>query len=248
MRTKSSRPFSILFFFAFGPSLVTSCPPPSLCSPSASCPSGTVDRHSILSAMLVSTIVSALSLFAVASAQSTGTSASASATQSVVASAAPGTNGYDYIGCYNETTGIAGTSGARAITGGKMDTGDNTTVAECLQYCGQNSYQYAGLEYSKEYVTTERVKKARRYTDSEFTGAGVVATSLLCRISCPSRTARLPVWATTVSSVVVSLRFPSTTLRARRLALTTPLLRPKVLQLRSLLRAGPTSLVQVSWL
>ncbi|CAD0095327.1 unnamed protein product [Aureobasidium mustum] len=100
--------------------------------------------------MLVATIVSALSLFAVASAQSTSTSASASATRSVVASAAPGTNGYDYIGCYNETTGIAGTSGARAITGGKMDTGDNTTVADCLQYCGQNSYQYAGLEYSKE--------------------------------------------------------------------------------------------------
>ncbi|KAG9698849.1 hypothetical protein KCU95_g2247, partial [Aureobasidium melanogenum] len=102
--------------------------------------------------MLVSTIVSALSLFAVASAQSsaTSTSASTTATHSVVASAAPGTNGYDYLGCYNETTGIAGTSGARAITGGKMETGDNTTVADCLQYCGQNSYQYAGLEYSKE--------------------------------------------------------------------------------------------------
>ncbi|KAG9562903.1 hypothetical protein KCU79_g6075, partial [Aureobasidium melanogenum] len=102
--------------------------------------------------MLVSTIVSALSLLAVASAQSsaTSTSAATSATHSVVASAAPGTNGYDYIGCYNETTGISGTSGARALTGGKMETGDNTTVADCLEYCGQNSYQYAGLEYSKE--------------------------------------------------------------------------------------------------
>lgn len=112
--------------------------------------------------MLVSTIVSALSLFAVAFAQSsaTSTSASASAAHSVVASAAPGTNGYDYIGCYNETTGIAGTSGARALTGGKMESGDNTTVAECLEYCGQNSYQYAGLEYSKEYVTLEDNSKS----------------------------------------------------------------------------------------
>ncbi|KAK6000723.1 hypothetical protein QM012_003448 [Aureobasidium pullulans] len=102
--------------------------------------------------MLVSTIVSALSLFAAASAQSsaTTTATSTSAIHSVVASAAPGTNGYDYIGCYNETTGVPGTAGTRAITNGKMDTGDNTTVAECLQYCGQNSYQFAGLEYSKE--------------------------------------------------------------------------------------------------
>lgn len=199
--------------------------------------------------MLVSTIVSALSLLAVASAQSsaTSTSAATSATHSVVASAAPGTNGYDYIGCYNETTGISGTSGARALTGGKMETGDNTTVADCLEYCGQNSYQYAGLEYSKEYVILRGQEKATRYTDYAFTGVGAVATFLLCRPSCPSRTARLPAWATTVSFVVVSLRSPSTTLRARRLALTT-LRRLKVLPPRSLLRAGPICWVLVPWL
>lgn len=186
--------------------------------------------------MLVSTIVSALSLFAVASAQSsaTSTTASASTTHSVVASAAPGTNGYDYLGCYNETTGIAGTSGARALTGGKMETGDNTTVAECLDYCGQNSYQYAGLEYSKEYVTPRVKGKARNHTDLRSTGVGAVATSLLCQTSCPSPTVRLPVWATTLSFVVVTLRFRSTTLRARRLVLMI-LLRPKVLLPRSLL-------------
>ncbi|CAD0107963.1 unnamed protein product [Aureobasidium uvarum] len=103
--------------------------------------------------MLVSTIVSALSLFAVASAQSsisTSSSAAASASTSVAAVAATGSNGYSYAGCYNETTGIAGTNGDRALSGGKMETGDTTTVAVCLQYCGDSNYQYAGLEYSKE--------------------------------------------------------------------------------------------------
>lgn len=102
--------------------------------------------------MLSSTFVSALSLLAVASAQSSAstTSAAASASASVVATAAAGSDGYSYMGCYNETTEIAGTSGARALSGGKMETGNDTTVAACLQYCGDSNYQYAGLEYSKE--------------------------------------------------------------------------------------------------
>jgi hypothetical protein len=104
--------------------------------------------------MFVSAFVSALSLFAVASAQSSAStsSAAATATSSVVAIAAAGSDGYSYMGCYNETTGIEGTSGARALSGGKMETGNDTTVAACLQYCGDSNYQYAGLEYSKEYV------------------------------------------------------------------------------------------------
>jgi hypothetical protein len=101
--------------------------------------------------MLVSAFVSALSLFAVASAQSTTTSAVAS-TSSIAAIAAAGSNGYSYMGCYNETVGVEGTTGARAITGGKMETGNDTTVAACLQYCGDSNYQFAGLEYSKECV------------------------------------------------------------------------------------------------
>jgi hypothetical protein len=105
--------------------------------------------------MLVSAFVSALSLFAVASAQSsasTTSAAAAAASSSVVATAAAGSNGYSYMGCYNETTDIEGTSGARALANGKMDTGNDTTVASCLQYCGDSNYQFAGLEYSKEYV------------------------------------------------------------------------------------------------
>ncbi|KAI4846348.1 hypothetical protein E4T44_05114 [Aureobasidium sp. EXF-8845] len=54
------------------------------------------------------------------------------------------------MGCYNETVGVEGTTGARALTSGKMETGNDTTVAACLQYCGDSNYQFAGLEYSKE--------------------------------------------------------------------------------------------------
>ncbi|TIA53337.1 WSC-domain-containing protein [Aureobasidium pullulans] len=103
--------------------------------------------------MLASTIISALSLFAVASAQSStasASSASASATSAVAASIAAGSNGYSYVGCWNETTGIEGTAGARALSGGKMESVDTATVEACLEYCGASNYQYAGLEYAQE--------------------------------------------------------------------------------------------------
>ena len=111
-------------------------------------------NHSLFT-MLASTIISALSLFAVASAQSStasASSASASATSAVAASIAAGSNGYSYVGCWNETTGIEGTSGARALSGGKMESVDTATVEACLEYCGASNYQYAGLEYAQEYV------------------------------------------------------------------------------------------------
>ena len=63
--------------------------------------------------MLVPLFVPLVSLLAVASAQSSNSSSS-------TAVAAAGSNGYSYIGCWNETTGIAGTSGARALPNGKM--------------------------------------------------------------------------------------------------------------------------------
>ncbi|THW96498.1 WSC-domain-containing protein [Aureobasidium pullulans] len=109
-------------------------------------------NHSLFT-MLASTIISALSLFAVASAQSStasASSASASATSAVAASIAAGSNGYSYVGCWNETTGIEGTAGARALSGGKMESVDTATVEACLEYCGASNYQYAGLEYAQE--------------------------------------------------------------------------------------------------
>ncbi|KAI5204641.1 hypothetical protein E4T42_01004 [Aureobasidium subglaciale] len=102
--------------------------------------------------MFVSAFVSALSLVAVASAQSSSTSASAAASASatVVPVAAAGSNGYSYAGCWNETTSVEGTANTRALSGGKMESVTTTTVAGCLQYCGDSNYQYAGLEYAQE--------------------------------------------------------------------------------------------------
>lgn len=118
--------------------------------------------------MLASAFIPLLSLFAVASAQS---STAASDASSAVATAAAGTNGYTYAGCWNETTGVEGTTGARALSGGKMvqlsqdtpsirhtilihtqESNDTATVTSCLEYCGASNYQYAGLEYAQEYV------------------------------------------------------------------------------------------------
>ncbi|TKA69140.1 hypothetical protein B0A49_06319, partial [Cryomyces minteri] len=81
-----------------------------------------------------------LSILPVALAQSATTAASPSA--STTAQINPGNGNYVYAGCYNETTLIAGTSGARALAQGKMEANDTTTVATCLAFCGT---RYAGL-------------------------------------------------------------------------------------------------------
>lgn len=59
--------------------------------------------------------------------------------------------GYKYHGCYNETTGIAGTSGARALYNGKDEVKrGEMTVQMCQSFCkeGATPYKYAGLEFA----------------------------------------------------------------------------------------------------
>lgn len=60
--------------------------------------------------------------------------------------------GFKYLGCYNETTGIADTSGARALYNGKNEVKrGEMTVQKCQAFCkeGPTSYKYAGLEYAR---------------------------------------------------------------------------------------------------
>ncbi|KAL1884282.1 hypothetical protein VTK73DRAFT_3266 [Phialemonium thermophilum] len=67
---------------------------------------------------------------------------------------------YAYLGCYNETTGIADSSGARALDGGINEVlPGNMTVRDCLTFCGDGStqYKYAGLEYSRECWCAQRL-------------------------------------------------------------------------------------------
>ncbi|KAH8890804.1 hypothetical protein GQ53DRAFT_746989 [Thozetella sp. PMI_491] len=59
---------------------------------------------------------------------------------------------YKYNGCFNETTGLNGTSGVRALDGGKHDIQPgNMTVEMCTSFCNNDAtpYKYAGLEFSR---------------------------------------------------------------------------------------------------
>ena len=58
-------------------------------------------------------------------------------------------DGYKYHGCYNETTGIAGTSGARALYSGKNEVkAGEMTVQMCQGFCKEGAYKYVGLEFA----------------------------------------------------------------------------------------------------
>ncbi|KAM7192287.1 WSC domain containing protein [Rhypophila sp. PSN 637] len=60
-------------------------------------------------------------------------------------------DGYKYHGCYNETTALQDTSGARALYNGKNEVKPGEmTVQRCQTFCNDGQFKYAGLEYSKE--------------------------------------------------------------------------------------------------
>ncbi|KAK3337173.1 WSC domain-containing protein [Cercophora scortea] len=81
------------------------------------------------------------------------------------------TTGYIYLGCYNETTAIAGTSGDRALAGGTNEVKPgNMTVETCLGFCatGATRYKYAGLEFAREcWCAQELSVLAKKQADSE---------------------------------------------------------------------------------
>lgn len=60
---------------------------------------------------------------------------------------------YHYIGCWNETTALPHTSGARALPDISLEQPGTMTVEVCLDFCAHNrstAYKYAGLEYSRQ--------------------------------------------------------------------------------------------------
>ncbi|KAK4111834.1 WSC-domain-containing protein [Canariomyces notabilis] len=70
-------------------------------------------------------------------------------------------SGYTYHGCYNETTGLPGTSGSRALYGGTNAVRPGQmTVEGCWEICRTGAgdsnggtsgkFKYAGLEYARE--------------------------------------------------------------------------------------------------
>ncbi|CAG8956098.1 hypothetical protein HYFRA_00011882 [Hymenoscyphus fraxineus] len=73
-----------------------------------------------------------------------------SPTPSASANIYPGTAKWTYHGCYNETTGINGTAGLRALSGGTTDASDRMSVPVCLDLCEGGNFAFAGLEYRRE--------------------------------------------------------------------------------------------------
>ncbi|KAI0506114.1 WSC domain-containing protein [Xylaria bambusicola] len=61
---------------------------------------------------------------------------------------------YVYIGCWNETSALPGTTGLRALDGASETLPEEMTVERCLHFCAHDRpsrpYQLAGLEYSRE--------------------------------------------------------------------------------------------------
>ncbi|KAI1356856.1 WSC domain-containing protein [Xylaria sp. FL0043] len=57
---------------------------------------------------------------------------------------------YAYAGCWNETYGLAGTTGLRALDGASEVLPGEMTVEKCLGFCARGAYRLAGLEYSRE--------------------------------------------------------------------------------------------------
>ncbi|KAI0974545.1 WSC domain-containing protein [Xylaria arbuscula] len=65
---------------------------------------------------------------------------------------------YSYAGCWNETSGLAGTTGLRALDGPSEVLPGEMTVQKCLDFCAHgnsstgaaHAYRLAGLEYSRE--------------------------------------------------------------------------------------------------
>ncbi|MCJ1356065.1 MAG: hypothetical protein MMC33_006059 [Icmadophila ericetorum] len=96
-----------------------------------------------------------LSLSALSSAQSTTppttltpTGSPPASSTSVVPTIVSTVNQYQYIGCYNETTGDAAAGNVRALAGGNMTASPTLTPQICASFCAPQTY--AGLEYADE--------------------------------------------------------------------------------------------------
>ncbi|KAI0409608.1 WSC domain-containing protein [Xylaria palmicola] len=57
---------------------------------------------------------------------------------------------YAYVGCWNESAGLPGTTGLRALDGASEVLPGAMTVGECLGFCARGAYRLAGLEYARE--------------------------------------------------------------------------------------------------
>ncbi|TGJ85069.1 hypothetical protein E0Z10_g3679 [Xylaria hypoxylon] len=103
-----------------------------------------------------------------------------------------GGSNYTYIGCWNETFGLPGTIGVRALQGINEVLPEAMTVEKCLDFCGHHSlagpWQLAGLEYSRECwcgdeINVLSVQLPDSYCDTPCDGANNTACGGSLRLS-----------------------------------------------------------------
>ncbi|KAI8632182.1 WSC domain-containing protein [Xylariaceae sp. FL1651] len=106
---------------------------------------------------------------------------------------------YAYSGCWNETSGLAGTNGLRALDGGiHVALPGAMTVELCLDFCARNdsahgAYALAGLEYSRECWCADAlnvlsVRRPDADCDTPCDGANETACGGSLRLSLYNRT------------------------------------------------------------
>lgn len=97
-------------------------------------------------------------LFLLPLASAAAAAASSPATPQIITP--PPSAGYTYHGCYNETTGLPDTAGARALAGGtNLVRAGEMTVEMCWDFCRSGAgdasggkggrFLYAGVEYAR---------------------------------------------------------------------------------------------------
>lgn len=111
-------------------------------------------RFSVLLFLLSSLLVTLAAAQDATTSTSTATTTAFTGVPTIVTS---GIGNYKYYGCWNETEGLPGTTGARTLTGSNKVMQDTMTVSSCTQFCAQGGFQFAGMEYSRECWCGNRV-------------------------------------------------------------------------------------------
>lgn len=58
-------------------------------------------------------------------------------------------SGYEYQGCFAETSALNGTARMRALPDASTVGEGTLTVEECLSFCASGGFSWAGAEYSR---------------------------------------------------------------------------------------------------
>lgn len=73
-----------------------------------------------------------------------------------------GNSDWSYYGCFVETTTMNTTDFQRALPGKTETLGTNMTVPICQDFCAQDKFNFAGLEYTKYVPSSSPISSATK--------------------------------------------------------------------------------------